>query len=150
MRRAVPRDWSVKRPDAGCDRYQRVYLRSGLWSQAAAILELVLSGGCELVLSDPILKELRRKLSTRFGWRDAEIDLALEIFRDSATIVSPCLVVADCVDASDNMFLEAAVEGRADCIVSGDRHLLRMGSFRGTEILTVAQFLERIGQAPER
>jgi predicted nucleic acid-binding protein len=42
------------------------------------------------------------------------------------------------------MFLEAAVEGCADCVVSGDGHLLRMKTFRGIEILTVSDFLLRL------
>lgn len=54
-------------------------------------------------------------------------------------------MVTDCSDPKDNMFLEAAVEGRADCIVSGDKHLLRMKTFRGVDILTVGQFLDRMG-----
>ena len=46
------------------------------------------------------------------------------------------------------MFLEAAVEGRAGCIFSGDKHLLRMKGFRGVDILTVSQFLDRMGSPP--
>jgi predicted nucleic acid-binding protein len=53
--------------------------------------------------------------------------------------------LTDRVDPDDNMFLEAAVAGAADCIVSGDKHLLRMKQFRGIEILTVNDFLLRVG-----
>jgi predicted nucleic acid-binding protein len=40
--------------------------------------------------------------------------------------------------------LECAVAGRADTIVSGDRHLLKLGSYDGTQILTVRQFMDQI------
>lgn len=44
-------------------------------------------------------------------------------------------------DPADDMFLDAAVAGRADVIVSGDRHLLSLREFQGIPIVTVAQFL---------
>jgi putative PIN family toxin of toxin-antitoxin system len=65
----------------------------------------------------------------------------LEAIRDRAVIVSPSEAVTECIDPKDNMFLEAAVEGRADSIVSGDKHLLRMKRFRGIDIWTVDEFL---------
>jgi len=49
-----------------------------------------------------------------------------------------------CDDPDDDRILEAAVEGCADCIVSGDKHLLRMKTFQGIEILKVGEFLLRI------
>jgi putative PIN family toxin of toxin-antitoxin system len=108
-------------------------------------MEFVLSDGCTLIVSEPILEELGRKLLTKFGWLNPAVDSAVKTIRDSATAVAPDLVLTDCVDPDDNMFLEAAVEGRADCVVSGDQHLLRMKRFRGIEILTVSDFLLRIG-----
>ncbi len=71
----------------------------------------------------------------------------MEVIRRNAIAVEPNLVVTDCSDPKDNMFLEVAAEGRADCIVSGDKHLLRMKAFRGADILTVGQFLDRMGSA---
>lgn len=64
---------------------------------------------------------------------------------DAAEIVEPCFAITECADPDDNRILEAAVEGRADCIVTGDRrHLLRMKAFRGIEIITVNDFLARL------
>jgi predicted nucleic acid-binding protein len=34
------------------------------------------------------------------------------------------------------------VAGKADYIVSGDKHLLALGSFRGVDIVTVRQFID--------
>ena len=44
-------------------------------------------------------------------------------------------------DPDDDRVLEAAVEGRAHYIVSGDRHLLELKGFEGIRIVSVAQFL---------
>lgn len=38
-----------------------------------------------------------------------------------------------------------AVAGKADLIVSGDRHLLRIGCYAGIAIVTVRQFIETSG-----
>ena len=63
-------------------------------------------------------------------------------------MVTPEFELTDCQDPDDNRILEAAVAGRADCIVSGDkRHLLRMGTFRGIEIVTASDFLLRLDPA---
>ena len=47
-------------------------------------------------------------------------------------------------DPDDDRVLECAVAGRADYIVSGDRHLLKLGSYDDIPILTVRQFLNKI------
>jgi hypothetical protein len=44
-------------------------------------------------------------------------------------------------DPDDNRVLECAEEGKADVIVSGDHHLLRLESFGNTPILRVREFL---------
>ena len=44
-------------------------------------------------------------------------------------------------DPSDNKFIEAAVAGKVDCIVSGDNHLLEIKSYRSIPILTAREFL---------
>lgn len=47
-------------------------------------------------------------------------------------------------DSSDNIILPCAVEGNADCIVSGAHYLKDLGAFHGIEILDPAAFLEII------
>lgn len=47
-------------------------------------------------------------------------------------------------DPPDNRFLECALAGRADYLVSGDKHLLTLKRFRKTLILTPREFLEKI------
>jgi predicted nucleic acid-binding protein len=49
-------------------------------------------------------------------------------------------VIAD--DPDDNRVLECAVKGSADYIVTGDRHLLKLGSYEASAIVTVRQFLD--------
>jgi predicted nucleic acid-binding protein len=47
-----------------------------------------------------------------------------------------------CRDSDDDKFLELAVEGEADLIISGDSDLLVLHPFEGIAILSPAGFLE--------
>jgi hypothetical protein len=53
---------------------------------------------------------------------------------------SRCVVTED---PADNRILECALAAGSDTIVTGDRHLLKLGRFGDAKILTPAQFLER-------
>jgi putative PIN family toxin of toxin-antitoxin system len=46
-------------------------------------------------------------------------------------------------DPKDDKFLEAAVNGRADVIVTGDGDLLELNPFRGIAILAPAAYVDR-------
>ena len=52
-----------------------------------------------------------------------------------------------CADPQDDKFLETAMVGEADCVITGDRHLLEMTPFRDISILTPAAFLNAYGRA---
>lgn len=47
-------------------------------------------------------------------------------------------------DPNDDKFLACALASRADFIVSGDRHLLELGSYEGIPIVAPAEFLRKI------
>lgn len=53
--------------------------------------------------------------------------------------------IVACRDVKDDKFLELAVNGRADLIVSGDGDLLALHPFREIPILTPAAFVQRAG-----
>ncbi len=67
----------------------------------------------------------------------------LEKIRASATFVSIPTHIRACRDPRDDKFLDVAVHGRADVIVTGDADLLALHPFRGIAILTPAQYLEQ-------
>ena len=48
-------------------------------------------------------------------------------------------------DPTDNIFLECAIDGRADYIISGDSHLLNLGEYTGIQILKPKEFLIKGG-----
>ena len=53
-------------------------------------------------------------------------------------------------DLADNKFLECALEGQADYLVTSDRHLLKLGEFFGTKICKPSQFLKLTRASAER
>jgi uncharacterized protein len=52
--------------------------------------------------------------------------------------------IAACRDPRDDKFLELAVSGHADLIVSGDRDLLALNPFREIPIVTPATFVQEV------
>jgi len=44
-------------------------------------------------------------------------------------------------DPSDNKFIDCAVAGNANYIITNDRHLLKINSFRDISIITPKEFL---------
>jgi len=57
-------------------------------------------------------------------------------------MVPAVYTVYECRDPKDNKFLEVAVNGAAEVIVTGDEDLLALASFRNARIVTSAAFLE--------
>ncbi len=51
--------------------------------------------------------------------------------------------IRECRHQKDDKFLDLAVDGRADLILTGDKDLLALHPFRGLPILTPADYLAR-------
>ena len=64
-------------------------------------------------------------------------------------IVPIIQVIRVCRDPRDDMFLEAAVNGQADVLITGDKDLLALRPFPGIEILTPAEYLARVSDRGE-
>ena len=100
------------------------------------LLQLGLEGELDIALSQPILDETLRVLREKFGWsdddlRDAEAAISAATYRVAPT---ETLDVVE-ADATDNRIVECAVASASETIVSGDRHLLAPGQFRGISVL---------------
>jgi putative PIN family toxin of toxin-antitoxin system len=52
-------------------------------------------------------------------------------------------ILGVCRDPADDPFLSCAATANADCIISGDKDLLTLGSFRNIPIVTAAAFLRK-------
>jgi len=66
----------------------------------------------------------------------------LHDFYPTVTLVTEQIEeIQECRDPKDNKYLELAVSGSADMIITGDRDLLVLHPFRDKPILSVANFL---------
>lgn len=107
------------------------------------LLDLIPQKLCDLYFSSHIQGEVERVLEEKFGWNRKEIDARVRPVFSWGIQVDPrstLTVVKD--DPDDNRILECAVEAKAHAIISGDRHLLKIGSFESILIQTPRQFLE--------
>lgn len=71
----------------------------------------------------------------------ASVDRIRELMA-RAEVVTITERIAACRDATDDKFLELAVNGNADMIVSGDTDLLVLNPFRGIPIVPPAAFVQ--------
>lgn len=98
-----------------------------------------------LLVSRAIIAELAAVLRADLAWPENDIVAQLKLIVRVASIVQPTFtleVVAR--DPDDDRILECAVEGRADLIVSGDRHLTELRAFQGIAIVRPADFLRML------
>lgn len=115
----------------------------------AEVLRRWKAGLFELITSEPLMAELNDVLSRpRIVRRFLHPELGLEFLRllqETAIVVEPgrSLAVVP-TDPDDNRVVEAAVEGRADLIVSGDDDLLSLSEFEGIAIVTPARFVSMV------
>jgi len=110
------------------------------------ILKAFKAGKFTFIVSKSIAEEYLRVLSRpKFKIERDEIDDFASLLVSKAEFVMPTETIAAIPsDPTDNKFLEAAVEGKAIYIVSGDSHLLELKTFRGIEILTAKEFIARL------
>ena len=100
------------------------------------------------VTSPVLLDELSRVLRTKFRAGPDLAEGVVSTFAEYSEMVRPektLHVITN--DPSDNRLLECAVEGKAQVIVTGDRHLLILKNFRGIRIMTVREFFDSIHNA---
>jgi len=111
-----------------------------------AFLELAKLRAFTLATSPVLLDELDEKLQGKFKVPPADAAEIRMRLQSISIVVQPefvLRVIAE--DGDDDRVLECAVSSGADFIVSGDKHLLRLGAFRGIRIATVRQFLDSFG-----
>jgi len=99
----------------------------------------------ELIVSEPLLTEVRRVLSAKFG-ADAEMIESVIRILEQDTIFSQPLDLPDVTirDRDDLPILASALAGRAEVLVTGDKELLTLGSIYNLEIISPRQFWEKI------
>lgn len=122
-----------------------IYISAVLFGgNSEKIRKLAGEGKFELLISENILVEIAGVLKRKFNWFDWQVSELIKDIRAITTLVTPVLslsVIKE--DEPDNRFLECAIEGKAQYIISGDKHHLQpLKEYQGIKILSPAQFLE--------
>ena len=102
-----------------------------------------------LIYSTDILVEIidvlgRDKFRSKYHISPDDIAALIDLIRLRGELVIPSQKQTVCRDPKDDIFLEAALEGEAEYIVSGDFDLLDMKSFENISMLRLAEFLARL------
>lgn len=112
--------------------------------QPKRLLDIARDGLVELRISPPILNEISRILRDKFRWPPEQVEETRALISSFTRPVEPAQelnVVKD--DPADNRVLECALASGSRAVISGDRHLLRIGRHEGIEIVKVSDFLSR-------
>lgn len=108
----------------------------------AKVFDLAVDQKIRAVTSPEILAELARVLHDKFECDESYIRKQLKVIDKVCTIVTPKVKYKALKYDPDNRILEAAVVGKVDYIITGDKkHLLPLKEFKGTLIITAEQFL---------
>jgi putative PIN family toxin of toxin-antitoxin system len=117
------------------------------------LVQMAIDSDVVLCTSLPLLDELqevllRDHLSSRLRQRQTSVEEAIVLYGELAVTVS--LIATPRVvpgDADDDQVIATAVAAQADLLVSGDRHLLVLGSHQNIRIVTPAEAIRVISAA---
>jgi putative PIN family toxin of toxin-antitoxin system len=101
-------------------------------------------GRIQILISGEIIEEYRRVgelLSKQFP--GIEFGPILQLLAIHAEFVRPEKLTAQvCQDPDDDKFLECAISGNCNLIVSGDNHLLKISGHKGIVIVSPRNFVD--------
>lgn len=106
-------------------------------------------GEYTLLYSRTLLEELtdvlnRPRIRDKYRLTDQNIQTVVALILLRGEGVTPTERIAACRDPKDDKFLEVAVAGEADVIVSGDEDLLILHPYAGIPIVPPSEFLQML------
>jgi putative PIN family toxin of toxin-antitoxin system len=87
-----------------------------------------------------LVEVINRPKFNRYLSQESKQELINDLTKTSL-FIEPCIIINECRDVKDNKYLELAVTGKAECIITGDQDLLVLNPFRHIPIITVQEFL---------
>lgn len=106
------------------------------------IIEMFARGQIDVVVSEEIFTEMRRKVAVKFpNFIEDLKQMELLLKQDAETVQLGSITIDVCRDPDDNRILEAATIGKCQFIVTGDKDLLVLKQYDQVKICTPADFL---------
>ena len=120
-----------------------IFISAVLGGRLGVVIDEWKAGKFKLIVTDSIAREYLEVVNRpKFKIPQAEIIAVSDYLLQLGEFVTPTeeihIIVAD---PTDDKFLEAALAGKVDYIVSGDNHLLELKSFREIPIITGKEFI---------
>ncbi len=113
------------------------------YNKTAAILGLIADGVIRVAYDLRILSEYRDVLSRpKFNFAKEHIQAFLDQVEQEGVLVSPRPLKHHLPDPDDEPFLEVALSGRAEAIVTGNKRHFPRRDYQGVKILSPVEFLE--------
>lgn len=98
-----------------------------------------------IILSEFILKEVKANLRKKLRLPKANIKEIISFLKSNCDIYSPPkLDIRICRDPDDDQILSLAYFSNAEFMITGDKDLLDLGSFKNIPILTPRDFAEKM------
>lgn len=116
----------------------------GFGGKPRNILQLALDKKIRVYTSSILLAELEDVINKKFPELSHNFERTNKQIRKKFKIVKPKESLHIVKDEDDNKVLEAAVEGKCNFIVTGDKELLDLASFKDIKIFTADQFLSTL------
>ncbi len=113
----------------------------------ARIINRWLAGEFDLLLSRPIIDEILKvtgyeRIQNKYAKvRENRLEFVALVEENGIWAEPSETIDIVSADESDNRYIECAVTGNAQYIVSGDQHLLDIGDYQGIIIVTPAMFI---------
>lgn len=105
-----------------------------------AIVKLVISRKITGYISEEIIKETIQILGMKFGYPPKRLSEILKFLRTDFTVVALGYIPTFSRDPNDDHILAITHEQKIDFIISGDKDLLTLKTYRGVPIVSVADF----------
>ena len=111
------------------------------------MLERLRNGELTAIYTESILEEILAKLalpriSRKYQIEDDDVEDLLGLLALRGELVNRSRSVRACRDPDDDMLIEAALEGKAEWVVTGDQDLLTLEKFEGIRFVTPRTFLQ--------
>jgi putative PIN family toxin of toxin-antitoxin system len=109
------------------------------------ILRRFFAGNFLHVTAPNIMEEVRRNLTFKLKMSEFLVDVFLREVIENSSYLNPAGNLKTISHLADSKVLEAAIMGKCDVLVTGDKkHLLPLNTFQGVIIESPSRFLKRL------
>ncbi|MFT4309464.1 MAG: putative toxin-antitoxin system toxin component, PIN family [Candidatus Woesearchaeota archaeon] len=122
-----------------------VFISGLFWMGAPnSILELWKKRLIQNITSEMIINEINTVLKSKHINVPEELRVEIvELVVSNSIIVYPTKIIRVSRDITDNKFIEAAIEGKAEYVISGDKDLLSLKEYGNIVFISPTDFLKK-------